>query len=189
MKTFKDFKQQIENVPYTQDIDYRPAVMWLHPERLPKAVYSLQGCRDSIIRIPPKMTNSWDRQVPVIAICRNAFQGNEIVTDILLPYSISSIAAGAFAGCRNLQRITIPKAVRYIKEGTFDGCTSLEDVYYEGSPEEWDQLHIVHEQHEIEFGPLIPGSPVDQVSAERRIHIPGNDPLLLANIHFYCDLG
>jgi hypothetical protein len=180
---------QMGVVPFTQGIEYRSTGMWPHPEQLPKTVHSLLDCRDSIVRIPQKVTNSWNRQVPVISVSRKAFHGNETVTDILLPRTISAIAEGAFAGCKNLQRITIPKAVRSIWEGTFEGCSSLEDVYYEGSPEEWEQVYIVHERHEIEFGPLIPGTPVDEVAAERRIHIPGNDALLMANIHFYCGLG
>ena len=110
------------------------------------------------------------------------------MTDIILPSGIDHLPdGGAFAGCRNLKRITIPRRISYIGPGTFEGCDSLEDVYYEGTPEEWKKVSIVCKKHEIEFGPLIPGSPVETVTAERYVHIPGNEALFRANIHFRCN--
>ena len=64
----------------------------------------------------------------------------------------------------------------------------LEDVYYEGTMEEWKSIDIVHDRHEIEFGDLIPGSPLQEIKAERLMHVPGNDALFMANIHFRCAL-
>ena len=66
------------------------------------------------------------------------------------------------------------------------GCDNLEDVYFEGSMEEWRKINIVHDKHEIEFGKLISGTPVHEIKAERLLHVPGNDALLTANIHFHC---
>ena len=36
---------------------------------------------------------------------------------------------------------------------------------------------------------MIGGSPVQQITAERLVHIPGNEPLFSANIHFRCSLS
>ena len=184
--TFQEYQKLLSDIPYTSGLDYRPAYMWVHPERLPQGLFSLNGCEDRVIRIPPHVENKYGKMVPVVTIFKNAFRNNEAVTDIILPSGIGHFPDGAFAGCRNLKRITIPKKITYIGPGTFDRCLSLEDVYYEGSPEEWDRIGIVHEKHEIEFGALTPGSPVEKVIAERRVHIPGNDALFTANIHFYC---
>ncbi len=190
MMTFQEYRKMLEGVPYTAGLEYRPAYMWLHRELLPLGLWALQGCRDNIIRIPPMVENTYGRRVPVITVFRNAFRGNETVTDILLPSGVDRLPdGGAFAGCKNLKRITIPRGIDYIGPGTFDGCSSLEDVYYEGTPEEWNRIHIVSRKHEIEFGALVPGSPVESVTAERLVHIPGNDALLTANIHFRCDPG
>ncbi len=56
-------------------------------------------------------------------------------------------------------------------------------------PKEWKQVHIVHQKHEIEFGHLVSGTPVPYIISERIIHIPGNDALLKADIHFCCSLS
>ena len=88
-----------------------------------------------------------------------------------------------------LRRITIPCKIKSIGEGTFLGCDKLEDVYFEGTKEEWDKMKIVHDKHEIEFGKLIPGTPVHEIKAERLLHVPGNDALLTANIHFYFSIS
>ena len=184
--TFQEYKKLLSDIPYTSGLDYRPAYIWAHTERLPQGLFSLNGCADRTIRIPPNVENRCGKMVPVVTIFKNAFRNNEAVTDIILPSGIGHLPDGAFAGCRKLRRITIPQKITYIGPGTFDRCLSLEDVYYEGSPEEWDRIGIVHEKHEIEFGALTPGSPVEKVIAERRIHIPGNDALFTANIHFYC---
>lgn len=71
----------------------------------------------------------------------------------------------------------------------FDGCDALEDVYYEGSKEEWNRIKIVHQKQEIELGSLFPGTSVQKIEAQRLIHIPGNDALLAANIYFHCKLS
>lgn len=185
-----EFLDRIRMVPEYSGIKYSPAFMWPRSERMPLAAVSLPvpetDVYGTVIRMPRKVCNWYKREVSVISIAPNLFRGNEAVTDIVLPSGLRSIPDGAFAGCTSLERITIPRMIRYIGPGTFLGCSSLADVYYEGTPEEWDKIRIVHEKHEIEFGDLIPGSPVQQVKAERRIHIPGNDALLTANIHFHC---
>ena len=80
----------------------------------------------------------------------------------------------------------LPKAVKIIRERTFVNCESLENVYYEGTPEEWSQIQIMHHKHEVTFGEPIPGTPINRIVSERMVHIPGNDALLTANIHFNC---
>lgn len=186
---YREYQEVMKNVPYTEALEYCQAIMWLHPEMLPLGVYSTGEDPEGMVKIPPFAENRFGRKVPVIALRREAFSGKEKITDIVLPESIERLPAGTFAGCTGLKRITIPKKVRHIKEGTFAGCRSLEDVYYEGSMEDWRKLDIVHEKHEIEFGELKPGSPVQEVTAERLLHIPGNDGLFTANIHFNCRLS
>lgn len=47
----------------------------------------------------------------------------------------------------------------------------------------------VQHQHEVELGGLISGTPVHRIESERWMHIPGNEPLFSANIHFNCQIG
>lgn len=46
-------------------------------------------------------------------------------------------------------------------------ASQLEDVYFEGTMEEWNRINIIHHKYEVEFGQLIPGTPVQEVKAER----------------------
>ena len=183
---FKEYKKIIESAPETSGFEYKLAVIMLHPERLPLAVASLNNCTDKIIKVPTTAVNRYGKNVPVTAIAANAFKGNTNVTDIIPGSNIERIGAGAFAGCTALERITIPKKVSMIPLGTFEGCTSLSDIYYEGTPEEWNKIEKYTEKLEVEYGNLIPGSPVMEIVEERLIRLHGNEALSLANIHFNC---
>ncbi len=205
MVTYSEYCEIIRGIPETQDIHYAPAYLW-PTVNVPRTAVSLNGDRGTVftpekdgagrsgeagreglaVRLPRRIQTSQGIFVPVVSIAAGLFRGNTDVTDILLPASIQYLPDGAFAGCTNLRRITLPGQISYIGPGTFAGCGSLEDVYYEGTPEEWDRIKIVQYKHEVEFGSLVPGTPVQKVTAERRVHIPGNEPLLAANIHFHC---
>ena len=205
MVAYSEYCGIICSIPETQDISYPPAYLW-PTVNVPRTAASLNGDRGTVfsageygaggsgesvreglaVRLPRRIRTSQGIFVPVVSIGARLFRGNTDVTDILLPASIQTLPDGAFAGCTNLRRITLPRQICYIGPGTFAGCGSLEDVYYEGTPEEWDRIKIVQYKHEVEFGSLVPGTPVQKVTAERRVHIPGNEPLLAANIHFHC---
>ena len=191
---YPEYAEKIKNIPYPAKLEYHIAVMWLHPERLPLGVVSLGDAILPIVKTPHEaVNNAYDLgcyyTVPVIALGKNLFRGREDITDIVLPSTIQWLSEKAFAGCSNLRRITIPKNIRTIRKGTFEGCNSLTDIYYEGSREEWEQIKIVQQKHECELGTLIPGTPVQQIASERMIHIPGNEPIFSANVHFRCDLA
>ena len=185
---YAEYCELIKHANISNELRYCQAILWLHPEVLPLRLISVGDKNPSIIIVPEKAKNRFGRVVPVIDIAKGAFAGKESITDIILPASIERLPQGAFSGCISLENITIPKKIKMIKEKTFDRCISLENIYYEGTPEEWDEIVIVHEKHEIEFGNLIPGTPVSSIIAERRINIPGNEALFSANIHFRCDL-
>lgn len=191
---YPEYAEKIKNIPYPAKLGYQIAVMWLHPERLPLKAVSLGDEILPVVKIPHEAVNpvynrKYNYTVPVIAIARDLFRCREDITDIVLPSTIQRLPENAFAGCRNLRRITIPRRICSIPEGTFAGCENLTDIYYEGSREDWEQSRIVHQKHEFDLGSLIPGTPVQQITSERLIHIPGNEPLFSANVHFHCDLA
>ena len=184
---WNEYRETVINAPYAEGLEYAPTALWLHMENIPLGVISAGGAADGMIRIPERAVNKSGKSVPVAAVGRNAFR-NRAVTDIIIAPSVKAVYEGAFAGCAGLERIFLPKGIKKIEQGTFENCTALTDIYYEGSPEEWKEIEIVHYKHEVELGELAPGSPVQEKTAERYIHIPGNEPLFSANIHFYCVL-
>ena len=54
----------------------------------------------------------------------------------------TTILKGAFTGCVYLKSVTIPKSITNIKEGAFMDCPNLEDVYYDGTKEDWNKILI-----------------------------------------------
>ena len=188
---YTEYKNIIRATPETRGLGYEIVFMWLNPGRLPIGVVSLNGCKDKIIRLPLEEINPHSdgkNIVPVIGVAQETFAGNTEVTDIILTSEIQKIGRAAFSGCTSLERITIPKAVRGIGADTFKDCVSLRDIYYEGTLEEWNRINIIGDRHEVEFGGLVPGSPVQEIVSERLIRAPGNAALRLANIHFRCEL-
>ncbi|MCR4801371.1 MAG: leucine-rich repeat domain-containing protein [Bacteroidales bacterium] len=49
-------------------------------------------------------------------------------TDVVIPSSVTTIAAGAFSGCSNIKSVTIPSSVTKVEDGAFSGCTALKNV-------------------------------------------------------------
>lgn len=152
--------------------------------RAPMYVTKLGDTASEVIKLPKKAINKWGNEVDVVGFKPEVFQGNDKVTDIILHYDIWSIPDAAFKGCTNLKRLTIPKKVKKIGPDVFAGCVSLEDVYFEGTMEQWEKIEIYTGKRIIEFGELVPGTPVCELSADYFKHDPGNDALLKANIHF-----
>lgn len=188
---YSEYKNLISKIPETRGLGYEIAFMWLNPGRLPIGVVSLNGCTDKVIRVPTEEVNPHSggkNTVPVIAIGQEAFKNNTGITDVILSGNITKIGDGAFSGCTSLERITLPKGIKRIGENTFAGCTKLRDIYYEGTLEEWNSIDIFGEKYEYDLGPLIPGTPVQSIIAERLVHRPGNEALKLANIHLRCEL-
>ncbi len=61
----------------------------------------------------------------VTSIGDYAFQYLSSLTSVTIPNSVTSIGEGAFCGCSKLNSINIPDGVTTIGNGTFYGCTSL----------------------------------------------------------------
>ena len=187
---FKEYIKTIENTQEYKNLDlgytswtYMSGVM----KRVSLIVKGINGTTiPEVIKLPRKAINRWGNEVPVSGFLPSVFSGNGFVTDIILHPGIGGFPEGAFGGCKNLRRITIPKRVREIKRNVFAGCHSLEDVYYEGTREEWEKINIYMGTRIVKTGALIPGTPVCEVVADYEKHDPGNDALLKANIHFNC---
>ena len=58
----------------------------------------------------------------------NLYIGDESVTDLIIPGSITAIGNYAFFGCAGLTSVTIPDSVSSVGNNAFEGCAGLESV-------------------------------------------------------------
>ncbi|MBP3533014.1 MAG: leucine-rich repeat protein, partial [Alistipes sp.] len=58
----------------------------------------------------------------------NLYLNGELVTDLVIPDSITSIGDHVFSGCSSITSITIPNSVTFIGNEAFRGCNSLTSI-------------------------------------------------------------
>ena len=186
--TWAEYKEFIDRIPYNNNLEYKVHYAWIHGEKTFRAD-KLLFPETTIVIIPTYVSGDNDRHYPVHAISRELFSGNKNIRDIILPSGITDIPQYAFSGCSNLERIFLPKSIRNIKESAFEGCASLKDIYYAGSQTEWDKINKTCSTHQVEYGPLIPGTPVHVVLDDKITRMPGNEALFNAVLHINCIIG
>ena len=59
---------------------------------------------------------------------RNLYLNGELVSNLVIPDSVTSICDNAFEGCTGLTSVTIPDSVTSIGSSAFSGCTGLTSV-------------------------------------------------------------
>ena len=189
---FYEYIERMKGVPYTEEVGYIKGwgSIFSRMYEWPMTVKNI-GNSYEIIKIPKYYANDRYRLfIPVKGYSQTLFRDMYITTDIIADGLLyGTISSESFSGCVKLKRITIPKSITRIEENAFRGCDSLEDVYYEGTLEEWRKIDIVSEKYEVEFGEFYPGTPVQKIKCARLRHIPGNEALFRATIHFGCDLN
>ena len=70
----------------------------------------------------------------------NWYFNGELLKEITIPDSVSSIGVGALLGFDDVTSVTIPISVKSIGEFAFAYCGSLENIYYEGTIEQWNAI-------------------------------------------------
>ena len=75
------------------------------------------------IRIPKMLGGTL-----VVAIGKEAFKGNQYLTEVDMPDTISKIGGFAFQDCISLKRVHLPAALEKIVITTFKGCIGLEEL-------------------------------------------------------------
>ncbi len=95
----------------------------------------------------------------ITTINTRAFYDCDLLTTVSLGINVSSIGEEAFKYCYELKDILIPASVHTISKDAFYNCFGIENVYYEGSKEQWDEIVIN----------------------------TGNSYLKFAEIHYNCD--
>lgn len=85
---------------------------------------------------------SIDGMEGVNSIGNYAFYGCLKLEHFTVPDGITILSQHTFDSCLGMKSITIPNTVHRIDDGGFCGCDSLKDVYYNGTKEEWDNIHV-----------------------------------------------
>ena len=143
---------------YPVDFEVGLAYYWLHPEYISKKIISLGKFDYGFYKMPEVYTNTTYLSgkplkspitVRIVDFKENLFHNNTDITDLVLSKYQSELPKEAFLNMRNLKRIWIPKGVTYILKDTFKGCDNLEEVYYEGSMEEFKKIDVYYKLYRV----------------------------------------
>ena len=70
-----------------------------------------------------------------------AFESCRSLILVTLPSGVSEIGYNAFDGCTSLSSISFSDAVVHVRDYAFNSCDNLTDVYYGGTPEQWNRIN------------------------------------------------
>lgn len=70
-----------------------------------------------------------------------AFESCRSLVSVTLPSGVSEIDGHAFDGCTSLSSISFSDAVVHVRDYAFNSCDNLTDVYYGGTPEQWNRIN------------------------------------------------
>ena len=81
-------------------------------------------------------------QEGVTYVGENAFVSFTHLTELTLPDGLTEIGYQAFRGCTALASVTLPASIAEVGVGAFYGCSALADVYFGGTPLQWDLMNV-----------------------------------------------
>ncbi len=70
----------------------------------------------------------------------NLYLNDELVTELIIPETVTEIKAYAFRGCTSITSVTIPDSVTTIGSWVFSDCSNLNEIRYGGTISEWDVI-------------------------------------------------
>lgn len=70
------------------------------------------------------------------------YLGDELLTDLMIPGTVTEISQYAFYGCTSIASVYIPQSVTSIGQYAFNGMSSLKTVRYAGSQADWLNIQI-----------------------------------------------
>ena len=153
-----NYLAKIEMMDYPLDYKVTLSILWVHPHNLPKKLIELGKFNNGFYKMPDWHTNytyiTGERlespiTVPVTGFRDNLFKDNIEITDLILSNYQGSLPIGAFEGMKNLKRIWLPKSIHYIPQNCFKGCESLDEIYFEGSEEEFKRIKIYYQLYRV----------------------------------------
>ena len=63
-----------------------------------------------------------------LSYAKNLYLNGELVTDLVIPSTITSIKSYAFKNCQNLTSVVIPEGVTSIGSSAFEGCSGITSI-------------------------------------------------------------
>lgn len=99
---------------------------------------SAHSCRTPAEVVIPTRYHS----LPITRISEMGFANCKELVSITIPKGVKSIGEEAFANCDNLTTVNIAVSVASIRDSAFVGCGKLQDVYYDGTQEQWQKIQI-----------------------------------------------
>lgn len=82
------------------------------------------------------------KELAVTSIREGAFSKCMSLKNIKIQEGVTSIKKHAFFACRYLESIVIGKDLTSIENEAFRLCSNLNQVYYQGSLQDWEKIHI-----------------------------------------------
>ena len=70
------------------------------------------------------------------------YLGDELLTDLVIPGTVTAIGQYALDGCTSITSVYIPTSVTSIGQSAFNGMSSLHSVRYAGSQSDWLKINI-----------------------------------------------
>lgn len=64
----------------------------------------------------------------VSAIGMNAFTGNNVITDLVIPEGVTTLNWYSFNTCKNLETVTLPDSLEFIDSWAFERCSKLKTI-------------------------------------------------------------
>lgn len=76
-----------------------------------------------------------------LSCATNLYLNNELITQLVIPETVTMINAYAFSNCQTITSVIIPSSVKFIDHDAFL-CSNLTRVYYEGTTEDWEKMKV-----------------------------------------------
>ncbi len=74
---------------------------------------------------------------------KNVYLNNLLLTDLYIPDGTQFINKSQYTGFGSLKNVFIPKSVSYVIYNAFENCDNIENIYFEGSAEQWSKVEIM----------------------------------------------
>ena len=76
-----------------------------------------------------------------LSFAHNLYLNNELITDLVIPSSVTSIGSYTFYGCSGLTNVTIPSSVTSIGNSAFKNCSALTKIIFNGTTVQWNKIN------------------------------------------------
>lgn len=78
----------------------------------------------------------------ITVIDEEVFSSCYSLSSVEIPHGIQKIGFGAFSSCDSLTTLSLPASITEICDEAFYECSNLEDIYYNGTQSEWEEVLI-----------------------------------------------